>query len=169
MAEMDSPQSRSDILAAFVSVTCLCVVARHALSRWHPGIQDYFSNFPGDWAEIGWSCTYRHCNSALALKRQDGFQYWEYVLCYVDDLLAISDNPTRIMKSIQLKFSLKDDKMEKPENYLGADMSEMYNADGDLCWAMSLDKYCQAPVKNVEADLEKKGIKLPSKCYTPTN
>jgi hypothetical protein len=29
MAEMDSPQSRSDILAAFVSVTCLCVVARH--------------------------------------------------------------------------------------------------------------------------------------------
>ena len=98
--------------------------------------------------------------------KADGYQYWEYVLCYVDVLLAISDNPTRIMKSIQSKFSLKDDKMEKPENYLGADMSEMYNADGDLCWAMSSDKYCQALVKNVEADLEKKGIRLPSKCYT---
>ena len=44
--------------------------------------------------------------------KDDGFQYWEYVLCCVDDLLAISDNPTRIMKSIQSKFSLKDDKME---------------------------------------------------------
>ncbi len=99
--------------------------------------------------------------------RDDGFQYWEYVLCYVDDLLVISDNPTRIMKSIQSQFSLKDDKMEKPKNYLGADMSEMYNADGDSCWAMSSDKYCQALVKNVEADLEKKGIRLPSKCYIP--
>jgi len=65
--------------------------------------------------------------------REDGFKYWEYVLCYVDDLLAISDDPTRITKSIQSKLSLKDDKMEKPENYVGADMSEMYNAEGDLC------------------------------------
>ena len=31
---------------------------------------------------------------------------------------------------------------------------------------MSSDKYFQALVKNVEADLEKKGIRLPSKCYT---
>jgi len=95
--------------------------------------------------------------------REGGFKYWEYVLCYVHDLLAISDDPIRIMKSIQSKFSLKDDEMEKPENYLGADMSEMYNAEGDLCWAMSSDIYCQALVKNVEADLEKKGIRLPYK------
>ena len=47
--------------------------------------------------------------------REDGFLYWEYVLCYVDDLLPIGD-PTSIMKSTQSKFSLKDDKMEKPEN-----------------------------------------------------
>ena len=74
-----------------------------------------------------------------------------YVLCYVDALLAISDNPTRIMKRIQSKFSLKGDKMEKPENYLGVYMSEMYNADGNLCWAMSSDKYCQALVENVDS------------------
>jgi len=71
--------------------------------------------------------------------REDVFKYWECVLCYVDDLLAISDDPIRIMKGIQSKFSLKDDKMEKPENYLGADMSEVYNVEGDLCWAMSSD------------------------------
>jgi len=57
--------------------------------------------------------------------REDGFLYWEYVLCYVDDLLPISDDPTSIMKSTQSKFSLKDDKMEK----LGADISEIYNVD----------------------------------------
>ena len=25
--------------------------------------------------------------------KPDGFKYWEYVLCYVDDLLCISHNP----------------------------------------------------------------------------
>jgi len=38
--------------------------------------------------------------------REDGFKYWEYVLCYVNDLLGISDDPIRIMKSIQSKFTL---------------------------------------------------------------
>ena len=57
--------------------------------------------------------------------------------------------------------------MEIPENYLGADLSQMNNADGDLCWAMSSDKYCQALVKNVEDTLSKKGLRLPSKCFTP--
>ena len=28
---------------------------------------------------------------------------------------------------------------------------EMYNADGNLCWAMSSDKYCQALVENVDS------------------
>ena len=46
--------------------------------------------------------------------REDGFKYWEYALSYIDDLLTISDDPTKIMKSIQSKFKLKDNKMEKP-------------------------------------------------------
>ena len=95
--------------------------------------------------------------------KDNGFKYWEYVLCYVDDLLAISDNPSNVMKSIESKFRLKGDKAEKPETYLGGEMSEMDNADGDPCWAMSSDKYCQALVKNVEDDLAKKGLRLPSK------
>ena len=57
--------------------------------------------------------------------------------------------------------------MEEPDNYLGADMSQMDNEHGDLCWAMSSDKYCQALVKNVEERLEKKGLRLPSKCILP--
>ena len=99
--------------------------------------------------------------------KPNGFKYWEYVLCYVDDLLAISHDPSRTMKSIQTKFKLKDDKTEKPEVYLGADMSKMDNVHGYKCWAMSSDKYCNALVKNVEIILEKKGLRLPSKCVLP--
>jgi hypothetical protein len=36
--------------------------------------------------------------------KDNGFKYWEYVLCYVDDLLAISHNPSCTMKSIKAKF-----------------------------------------------------------------
>ena len=99
--------------------------------------------------------------------KDDGFKYWEYVLCYVDDLLAISHDPTRTMKSIETKFKFKGNKVEKPDIYLGAALSQMDNVHGDLCWAMSSDKYCEALVKNVEDILQKKGLRLPSKCVSP--
>ena len=96
-----------------------------------------------------------------------GFEYWELVLCYVDDVLSISDKPMLTMKQIQQKFKLKNDKIEEPTSYLGADLSKMENQDGDLCWAMSSEKYCTATVDNVKSILHKKGIRLPSKCVTP--
>ena len=99
--------------------------------------------------------------------KTNGFEYWEYILCYVDDILAISQNPSSIMQCIQRKFKLKDDKFEEPSNYLGAELSIMDNEYGDQCWAMSSDKYCEALVTNVEEVLKKKGLKLPTKCFLP--
>ena len=32
--------------------------------------------------------------------KPDGFEYWEMVLCYVDDVLSISHDPTRTMNLI---------------------------------------------------------------------
>ena len=99
--------------------------------------------------------------------KANGFKYWELILCYVDDVLSISHDPTATMKGIQMKFKLKDDKIEEPDTYLGAELSKMDNEQGDLCWAMSSDKYCAAMVKNVEETLERKGLRLPSKCLSP--
>ena len=99
--------------------------------------------------------------------KANGFQYWEYVLCYVDDLLCISDNPDKTMNSIKKDFKLKDDKVEVPQYYLGATISKMYNAENVECWAMDSDKYCESAVNNIEEVLEKKGLKLPSKCRSP--
>ena len=93
--------------------------------------------------------------------------YWEYVLVYVDDVLAISEHPKTTMQSIQSKFKLKGDKIEPPEMYLGALLSQFENEDGIKCWSMSSEKYCEAAVKNVEDELDKHGLKLPAKCTTP--
>ena len=99
--------------------------------------------------------------------KPDGTKYYEYVLCYVDDVLSISNDPMATMKGIQNKFKLKDDKIEEPTSYLGAQLSKMTNVEGTECWAMASDQYCDAAVNNVSEVLEKKGLRLPSKCVTP--
>ena len=58
------------------------------------------------------------------------------------------------MKVIQAKFKLKGYKIEEPDMYVGAELSNMTNVDGKYCWAMSSDKYCTSAVTNVESVLE---------------
>ena len=82
--------------------------------------------------------------------------------------MRISENPMHTMKGIQSKFKLKDDKMEKPDVYLGADLSIMDNKQGGECWAISSDKYYADMVKTVEEIHAKKVLRLPTKCNLPT-
>ena len=82
--------------------------------------------------------------------KADGFQYYEMVLYYVDDVLCISDEPMKIMKGIQRTFKLKDDKIDEPEDYLGATLENMILSDGSQCWYMSSAKYVKAAVQNVK-------------------
>ena len=65
--------------------------------------------------------------------KSNGFKYWEYVLCYVDDVLCISDQPKITMQGIQRTFKLKDDKIEEPEMYLGAELTKMHNETNKEC------------------------------------
>ena len=44
------------------------------------------------------------------------------------------------MKGIQSKFNVKDDKMKKPDVYIGAEISTTDNEQGGECWSMLYDK-----------------------------
>ena len=103
----------------------------------------------------------------LAVKT-DGFEYYEMVLCqHVDDILSISDDPKSTLQSLTDIFKLKDYKIEEREMHLlGAQLGKM-TIDGFESWTMSAEKYVLASVKNVEESLAKRGLRLPSKCYTP--
>ena len=98
--------------------------------------------------------------------KEDGFEYYEYVLYYVDDILAISHNAKDVLKAVQAIFKLKDDKIEPPDMYLGAALSVMED-DGVQGWCMTSDKYVKATVENVEQELARVNQRLPSKCKTP--
>ena len=47
--------------------------------------------------------------------KPDGLEYYEIVLCYVDDVLAISDYPMKKIDGIKSVFKLKGDKAETPD------------------------------------------------------
>ena len=99
--------------------------------------------------------------------KANGEEYYEYILTYVDDILSLSADAMKTMRDIQAVFKLKDDKIEEPTTYLGAELSQMRTRDGGKCWTMSSDPYCAAAVKNVETNLAKNGQSLPSKCFNP--
>ena len=61
--------------------------------------------------------------------KADGFQYYEMVLCYVDDVLCISYDLMKTMKGIQSTFKLKDDEINEPKDYLGATLENMILSD----------------------------------------
>ena len=99
-------------------------------------------------------------------KKANGKEYYEYILCYIDDLLAISEDATKVLQGIQAVFKFKDDKIVHPEVYLGAQLDTM-TIDGFNGWTMSFQKYVKAAINNVEEVLGRTNQSLPAKCGTP--
>ena len=91
-----------------------------------------------------------------------GFKYYELILCYFDDVLSVSHDPMKTMNGIRANFTLKDDKVEKPDICLGASLDKMSTADGVECWTMSPEKYCKAAVHNVKKVLNKMVLDYPT-------
>jgi hypothetical protein len=96
--------------------------------------------------------------------KPDGFRYYEYVLLYVDDTLVISHNPMAIMQALQQEYRLKDNAIESPTRYLGADIGK-YRFDDEpdkTRWTMSSDRYVKEAIRNVETELKASGSSLPT-------
>ena len=55
-----------------------------------------------------------------ATRPDDGFKYYEYVLLYVDDCLAISHDAISVLKQLDKYFQMKPGSIGDPDIYLGA-------------------------------------------------
>ena len=109
-----------------------------------------------------------------AVKKPD-IPYYEMVLCYVDDILVISDNPLATTDELKRTFKLKDDKVEEPDMYLGARV-KFKEMNGTECWTMTSTDYVKTAIANLEERLDKtaraQGLDprkhgLPTRCSTP--
>ena len=68
--------------------------------------------------------------------KPSSFDYYKYILCYVDDILYISHDPGISVRRMQAVFKFKGDKMEQPEIYLEDQVRKMI-IDGEEGWYIS--------------------------------
>ena len=85
----------------------------------------------------------------------DGTEYYEYVMTYVDDLIAVSEDAKRVLHEVSKNIKFKNDKIEPPTNYLGAKISNK-TIDGTPRWTISSEDYVNAAIKNVEELVKKR-------------
>ena len=98
--------------------------------------------------------------------KNDGEEYYEYVLVYVDDILAISTKATDVMAEIAEKFKFKKDKIAPPDIYLGGKLEEKQLGDRKV-WTLTSKDYLKAAIQNLEERLRKMNMKLSNKAVTP--
>jgi hypothetical protein len=99
--------------------------------------------------------------------KQNGDLYYEYVLCYVDDILCGSECPQKFMNYLATVYTLKSGTVKEPDTYLGADIKKFRTGTDRYAWGISPDTYIAAAVTEVERKLKLTGHKLSVKVSTP--
>jgi hypothetical protein len=103
-----------------------------------------------------------------AQAKEDGFEYYAYVLVYVDDILVVSNNAATTMRSLSKLYRLKDG-FAPPERYLGATIKK-WRLTGDETprhWGHSSEEYVKQSILNVERELLRCGRQLSGRFSTP--
>ena len=96
-----------------------------------------------------------------------GFGYYEYIVCYVDDILCISNDPSIAIGRIRAVFKFKGDKIEHPKIYLGYQVGNII-VDGEEGWYMSEEKYVRSAVENAEKKIAKPSQHYPHVARPPS-
>jgi hypothetical protein len=100
----------------------------------------------------------------------DTFQYYAYILCYVDNISVMHHYLITILDKINGYMPLKPSSVRDLNIYLGAKLHKTHLSNGFWAWGMSPSKYVVQAVKNCEKHLVKKLIscyQLPSRADNP--
>jgi hypothetical protein len=89
--------------------------------------------------------------------RDDGFEYYEMLFVYVDDILAVSHKAKEVIESIGKYYKVKPGSDKAPEIYLGANIDKVQMPDGREVWASSPRDYVRNAIKTVEDLLDEDG------------
>ena len=93
--------------------------------------------------------------------------YYKMVLTYVDDILCVSHKAKEtLIKVIKERFTIKNDAIESPEMFLGAQIA-LQNILGQECWTMTSSKYINAAIKRVEETAQKQDRRINGHGDTP--
>ena len=103
------------------------------------------------------------------VRPEDNFEYYAYVLLYVDDKMAIHYDGVSALNKIDKFFKMKPGLIGDPDAYLGTKLRKYTLPNGVIAWAISPSKYIQESVRSVEEYLiqEFRGRKLQKRAPTP--
>ena len=83
--------------------------------------------------------------------KQSASTYWQFVLLYSDDVLAIMEEPYKfIIVELGNLFTVKEKSIGRPTQYLRNKVSHFTLEDGTKCRSLSSSQYMQNAIKNVE-------------------
>jgi hypothetical protein len=101
--------------------------------------------------------------------RDNNTWHYEYLAIYVDDTLCISHRPEETMEAISKIYRIKDNSIEIPKTYLGAQVIQYKLPDdrNKVRWGMSSQHYISNAIKTVKAELSKAGKSLSPNVRTP--
>ena len=89
--------------------------------------------------------------------KPDGTEYYQYVICYMDNVTVAMENPKEFIDELGRRFTLKDGSVKEPDMYLVADVKKWYIAEseepGKVRWAMSSTKYTNEPLLTLKWNL----------------
>ena len=87
-------------------------------------------------------------------RKSDGTDYYEYMLLYVDDCLAISETPKEAVLQLDKFFKMQPNSIATPDIYLGGKVKKMRLPNMVEAWTFSSIQYVQEAVSNVEKFLQ---------------
>ena len=86
--------------------------------------------------------------------KQNGDKYSEYVMCYVDDMLAISINTAIVLESFKSeKIKFKHVEIAEPEMYLGAKLQRK-TINGTEVWTITSVDYIKAAIQTIRGSIK---------------
>ena len=93
--------------------------------------------------------------------------FYEYVLIYTDDILAIGKDPCTILQQLNKYFKMKGSSIGMPNIYLGTKIWSLTASSRKKIWTQGSGAYIQEAMKNVEERLVECNMKLPTCSDTP--
>ena len=139
-----------------VGKVCVIVRALYGLKSSGAAWRSHFAN---DLRDMGFQSSLADPDVWLrAATKANGFECYEYILVYVDDLLTISEHAKEITQQLitDYKYRLKD--VGPPSKYLGAKIGQQTLDDGSKAWSMSAEEsYLKKAIPEIERRFGNKG------------
>jgi hypothetical protein len=86
----------------------------------------------------------------LAATKKNGFEYYEYILTYVDDCLILSEESKKLIQTFEQDYQYRLKDVGGPSRYLGAEVGKYTFSDNTQAWYMSARAYLKQAIVELE-------------------